>query len=90
MLAVVGMVARVLIRRHEDVTLAAYLCAASFVVLVSPYQESRYLFTITPLLALLRLPGAPGGGGVRGPPGPVGWLRVATLGSADRPSAAWP
>jgi hypothetical protein len=50
-LAVVGMVARLLIRHQEDITLAAYFCSASFVVLVSPYQESRYLFTITPLLA---------------------------------------
>jgi len=49
-LAVVGLVARLLARHREDVALAAYLCAATFVVLVSPYQEGRYLFTITPLL----------------------------------------
>jgi hypothetical protein len=49
-LAVVGVVARMLTRHREDVVLAAFLCTATFIVLVSPYQEGRYLFTITPLL----------------------------------------
>ena len=49
-LAVVGLAARLLTRFEHDIHLAAYFCAASFVMLVSPYQENRYLFTITPLL----------------------------------------
>ena len=49
-LAVVGMVARLLTRHQEDLALAAYLTSATLVVLVSPFQEGRYLFTITPLL----------------------------------------
>ena len=49
-LAIVGVVARLLYRFEEDIVLASYLCAASLLVLVSPYQEGRYLFTITPLV----------------------------------------
>jgi hypothetical protein len=50
-LAVIGLVGRLLERFEEDVTLAAYLGAASFIMLVSPYQEGRYLLSITPLVA---------------------------------------
>lgn len=50
-LAVMGLAVRLMTHFEQDITLAAYLCAASFVMLVSPYQESRYLFTLTPLLA---------------------------------------
>ena len=49
-LAVIGLVARLLERFTEDATLAAYLCSASLIMLVSPYQEGRYLLSITPLL----------------------------------------
>ncbi|HWC11752.1 MAG TPA: glycosyltransferase family 39 protein [Acidimicrobiales bacterium] len=50
-LALIGVVVRLVHRFEEDIILAAYLGAASLLMLVSPYQESRYLFTITPLLA---------------------------------------
>ena len=50
-LAIVGVVARLLHRAEEDVALAAYLGAASLIMLVSPYQEGRYLLSITPLIA---------------------------------------
>lgn len=49
--ASLGLVARLLLRFEEDVALAAYLCAAGFIMLVSPYQDGRYLYTITPLVA---------------------------------------
>lgn len=49
-LAVVGLVGRLLYRFEEDITLAAYLCFSSFLVLSLPVQEGRYLLTITPLL----------------------------------------
>lgn len=49
-LAVVGLVLRLATTAAEDVPLAAYLVGASLVMLVSPYQEGRYLFTITPFL----------------------------------------
>ncbi|MCA1690746.1 MAG: hypothetical protein LC733_00560 [Actinobacteria bacterium] len=51
MFAAIGVAARLLYRFEEDITLAAYLCCASFIMLVSPYQDGRYLFSITPLLA---------------------------------------
>ncbi|HEX2192314.1 MAG TPA: glycosyltransferase family 39 protein [Acidimicrobiales bacterium] len=50
-LAIIGVVARLVHRFEEDLILASYLAGASLLMLVSPYQESRYLFTITPLLA---------------------------------------
>jgi hypothetical protein len=49
-LAVIGMVFRLARHFERDVILAAYLCAAIFVMLDSPYQEGRYLLTISPLL----------------------------------------
>lgn len=49
-LAVIGLLGRLVDQRDEDAGLAAYLCASSFLMLVSPYEASRYLFTITPLL----------------------------------------
>ncbi len=48
--AAVGLLGRLVWRFEQDASLAAYLCAASYIMLVSPYQEPRYLFTITPLL----------------------------------------
>ncbi len=50
-LAAIGLLGRLRQRFEEDIILAAYLCCATFVLLVSPYQEPRYLLTITPLLA---------------------------------------
>jgi hypothetical protein len=50
-LAVIGVIGRLLYRFEEDIALAAYLCCATFLMLVSPYQDSRYFFTITPLMA---------------------------------------
>lgn len=49
-LAIVGVLARLVHRGEEDASLAAYLCVSSFLMLISPYEASRYLFTITPLL----------------------------------------
>ena len=49
-LALVGVVLRVWTDPDKDLPLAAYLVGASLVMLVSPYQEGRYLFTITPFL----------------------------------------
>ncbi len=49
-LAVVGVVARLLRGFSEDIPLAAYLGSASLIMLMSPYQEGRYLFSITPFL----------------------------------------
>jgi hypothetical protein len=49
-LAVIGLVARLIGGLTEDIPLAAYLCAASLIMLTSPYQEGRYLFSITPFL----------------------------------------
>ncbi len=51
LLAVVGAAARLLHRFEEDAHIAAFLAAATFVTMVSPFQESRYFFTITPFLA---------------------------------------
>ncbi len=50
-LAGVGLLLRLLRRLEEDVHLAAFLCASVVIMMVSPYQDSRYFFTITPLLA---------------------------------------
>ncbi len=49
-LAVIGIAARLVRRFEEDIPLVAYLICMSLVVLVSPYQESRYLDTITPFI----------------------------------------
>jgi hypothetical protein len=49
-LAVLGLVCRLLWRFEDDVTLAAYLLAAGFIMLISPYQEPRYLITIAPFV----------------------------------------
>jgi hypothetical protein len=58
-LAAIGLIGRLLVQLEEDVALGAYLVAASFVVLVSPYQEGRYLFTITPLLVYFAVQALP-------------------------------
>ncbi len=50
-LAAAGVLLRLVHRLEEDVHLAAFLCATVFIMMVSPYQDSRYFFTITPLLA---------------------------------------
>lgn len=49
--AVIGLAGRLLLHFKEDVALAAYLLGVSFVMLISPHQEPRYLLTITPLMA---------------------------------------
>jgi hypothetical protein len=49
-LAVVGVIGRLITALDEDVMLAAYLVSAAFIVLVSPYQEGRYLFAVAPFL----------------------------------------
>ncbi len=49
-LVIIGVIARLVRSLEEDVPLAAYLVCSSFVMLISPYQEGRYLLTITPLL----------------------------------------
>lgn len=50
-LGAIGLVARLWQRREEDAAIAAFLACSSLLMLVSPYQEGRYLFTITPFLA---------------------------------------
>ena len=50
-LGAIGLVARLWQRREEDASIAAFLACSSLLMLVSPYQEGRYLFTITPFLA---------------------------------------
>lgn len=50
-LAIIGLIARLLKRFEEDVALAACLCCTALIMFISPYQEGRYLLTITPLLA---------------------------------------
>ncbi len=50
-LAAVGLIGRLLDRFEEDVALGAYLVGMSFIMLISPYEEGRYLLTVTPLLA---------------------------------------
>lgn len=49
-LAIVGVVGRLVRHFEEDVVLAAYLVGAAFIMGVSPYQEPRYLITLTPFL----------------------------------------
>ncbi len=49
-LAIAGLTLRVLNNLEEDVGIAVYALAATFIMLVSPYQELRYLYTITPFL----------------------------------------
>lgn len=49
-LAVAGMILRLANRPDEDVALAAYLCGTGLIVGMSPYQEGRYLLSITPFL----------------------------------------
>jgi hypothetical protein len=49
-LAVIGMVCRLVLRLEQEIHLAAYLSCTTFLMLISPYQDSRYFFTITPLL----------------------------------------
>lgn len=75
--ALIGLVGRLVERREEDVTLAAYLFASSFMALVSPYQASRYLFTITPLLVYFAYQALPT---MFGPPlaGGRNWLPVVS------------
>lgn len=50
-LGAIGLLARLWQRREEDASIAAFLACSSLLMLVSPYQEGRYLFTITPFLA---------------------------------------
>lgn len=48
-LAIVGAIARVILKGSTDVALAAYGFATAFVMLISPFQEPRYMYTISPL-----------------------------------------
>ncbi len=50
-LAAIGVVGRLILALEEDVTFATYLCGTAFLLLVSPYQEGRYLYSVTPLVA---------------------------------------
>ncbi|MGI9120501.1 MAG: hypothetical protein ACR2G7_10365 [Acidimicrobiales bacterium] len=50
LLAVVGLVTRLLCAFREDLAIAAYLCGSSLILLLLPFQDNRYLFTITPFL----------------------------------------
>jgi hypothetical protein len=50
MLAVLGLVVRLVYRFSEDAPIAIYLFAVSFIVGTLPFHEGRYLFSITPLL----------------------------------------
>ena len=49
-LAVIGMVVRLASHPDEDVALAAYLCGTCLIMGMSPFQEGRYLLSITPFL----------------------------------------
>ncbi|MBA2437129.1 MAG: hypothetical protein H0V52_02115 [Acidimicrobiia bacterium] len=49
-LAILGLVLRLRFRLEEDISLAAFLACSTLLMLVSPYQEGRYLYTITPFL----------------------------------------
>lgn len=49
-LAVAGVVLRVARRPQEDAFLASYLFVTAAMILVAPYREGRYLFSITPLI----------------------------------------
>jgi hypothetical protein len=51
LLAVIGVVGRLLYRFEQDAYLVAFLVASTFLMMVSPFQESRYFFTVTPFLA---------------------------------------
>jgi hypothetical protein len=48
-LAGTGLVARLIADVHRDIALASYGIAALFIVLVQPFQEGRYLYTIAPI-----------------------------------------
>ena len=78
-LGVLGMVARLLTETQSDVHLAAFLGCSSLLMLVSPYQEGRYLYTITPLLMYFAYQAIPAVAG-----------RPATGGSVARASAVLP
>lgn len=49
-MAVVGLVLRLAAAGEKDVAMAGYLLGASLVMGMSPYQEGRYLLSITPFL----------------------------------------
>jgi hypothetical protein len=57
--AVVGLVTRLIRRYQDDVPLAVYLIGMVGLVLVWPFQEGRYLDTITPLLAYFAFQAVP-------------------------------
>lgn len=50
LLAATGIAARLLLRLEQDAHLAAYLSFTTLLMLISPYQDGRYFFTITPLV----------------------------------------
>lgn len=49
-LAGIGLILRLWYRLQEDISLAAFLICSALLMLISPYQEGRYLYTITPFL----------------------------------------
>jgi hypothetical protein len=49
-LAMVGVILRCAHSPEEDTFLAVYLLCTCFMILIAPYQEGRYLFSITPLV----------------------------------------
>ncbi|MEX0826767.1 MAG: hypothetical protein WD184_08480 [Acidimicrobiia bacterium] len=50
MLAVLGILVRLLNHYREDAPLILYLLAVAFIISTLPFHEGRYLFSITPLL----------------------------------------
>jgi hypothetical protein len=48
-LAGTGLVARLIADVHRDIALASYGITALFIVLVQPFQEGRYLYTVAPI-----------------------------------------
>jgi hypothetical protein len=48
-LAGTGLVARLIADVHRDIALATYGIVALFIVLVQPFQDGRYLYTVAPI-----------------------------------------
>ncbi len=77
-LAGLGVVLRLKSHFREDIAIAVFFCCSAGLMLVSPYQESRYFFTITPFLlyfAYQALPSLVGAARLKNP----AVLRVAVL-----------
>lgn len=59
-LAVAGMIVRLANRPDEDIALATYLCGTSLIIGMSPYQDGRYLLSITPFVLYFAYQALPG------------------------------